>query len=126
MSEDVLEEFGHSEVEVTTTKDLGDAAEMKAFVQPLFAQPDAKKACGDKPVSPKRAKLLQQIKNVKDEKKFKAFTPESEQNLVAELQLLRTLNFEDKWHKVNDSWVTALLPTGCLIHLKMRTHTPTS
>ena len=67
-----------------------------------------------------RNALLKNMQRIKDEKKFTAFTPESEQALVAELQLMRTMHEHNLWHRVNDAWVTGLLPKGGLIHIKSK------
>jgi hypothetical protein len=48
----------------------------------------------------------------------KFLNPESEQKLVAELRLFRLLNKKKWWHKVNDAWLTSLLPDGGLIWVK--------
>ena len=65
-----------------------------------------------------RNAFLQTTLGVKDEKRFVSFNPETEQVLVAELRLLRTLKAKNLWHKASDAWVTALLPKGALIHVK--------
>ena len=48
----------------------------------------------------------------------KAFNPESEQVLVAELRLLRLLHEGNMWHRANDAWHTSLLPVGALIYVQ--------
>ena len=68
----------------------------------------------------KRNKLLGETHRVKDEKNFSAFTPESEQVLVAELRLMGYLHENNMWGRVNDAWVTGLLPVGALIHIVPR------
>lgn len=47
----------------------------------------------------------------------KAFSPESEQSLTAQLRLLRTLSENNLWHQANDAWHTSLLPVGGLIRV---------
>jgi len=50
-------------------------------------------------------------------KSGKAFNPESEQLLTAELRFLRKLHEGDLWHMAGDAWVTSLLPVGQLIRV---------
>ena len=47
----------------------------------------------------------------------KAFDPESEQLLTAELRFLRRLNEGNLWHIAGDAWVTSMLPVGQLIRV---------
>ena len=48
----------------------------------------------------------------------KAFNPESEQVLTADLRLMRTLHARNLWHRANDAWHTLLLPVGGLIRVR--------
>ena len=68
----------------------------------------------------RRNKFFKEMQRDKGEKKFTAFNPESEQNLVAELMLMRAMREQKMWHKVNDAWVAGLLPKGGLIHIKSK------
>ena len=68
----------------------------------------------------KRNEFLATTQRVKDEKRFSAFTPESEQVLVAELRLMGYLHENNMWGRVNDAWVTSLLPVGALVHILSR------
>ena len=65
----------------------------------------------------KRNTFLQTTQRIKDEKTFVAFTPESEQILVAELRLLRHLHAHNMWARASDSWITGVLPVGALVHI---------
>ena len=64
-----------------------------------------------------RNKLLQDTAKVKNKDKLTGYTPESEQVLVAELQLLRLLHTQNLWHRAGDAWHTSLLPKGARIQI---------
>ena len=96
-------------------------------MQPLFKDPsgEVKAVCEDASEAEKakleqQNKFLKDMQRIKDEKKFVGFTPESEQALVAELILMRTLHADGLWHRVNDVWVTGLLPKGALVFIKSK------
>ena len=123
---DVIGEFERAEVETFTKVNLKDDAEMKALFQdaqatsrpvPVGAKPQAKAR------AQARNALLEKTDKIRDESKFKAFTPASEQNLCAELQFLRVLHEGDLWHKANDCWVTGFLPPGGLVRIKSTNET---
>ena len=88
----------------------------------LFLDPTARVACkvGDGPsdiekVSQENEWLAKFDKITSDS--GKAFNPETEQVLTAQLRLLRTLEEKHLWHQANDAWNTALLPVGGLIRV---------
>ena len=117
----VIEEFRRNEVEATSTA-MVDRDRWKLAA--LFQDPGATRTANPAATSQekervaKRNKLLESTERVKDEKKFVAFTPASEQLLVAELRLLRHLHAHDMWARANDAWITSLLPVGGLIRIK--------
>ena len=116
----VIEEFHHKEVEAKSHVMPPPSAEMAS----LFAEPRVPMAVKSAATSQEQKRLakrnafLEKTKRVKDEKKFSAFTPESEQDLVAEMRFMRVLREGELWHKASDVWVTGLLPKGHLIHFK--------
>ena len=119
VSGSVIEEFGHKEGEARSEQMPPDE---KDLAEILFKEPPLRHAAH--PVASatartaKRTKLLQDAARIKDPKHFSYMTPESEQILVSELRLMRVLHEKDMWHRVNDAWVTGLLPKGALIHIK--------
>jgi len=119
----VIEEFRRTEVEAKST--ISDQ-EMVNKMDALFRDPGSIRKPGCAATSQeiehveKRNKFLETTQRIKDETKFSAFTPESEQVLVAELRLLRHLHEHGMWGRVNDAWVTNLLPVGALIHIVPR------
>ena len=119
----VLAEFEREEVPLESAKNTA-SSQMEEIREWFFSEPtgihevaeDANAAEVAK--AEKRVELLEATNKVLNEKDWAAFTPESEQTLVAELQFLRALDKHDLWHKATDSWVTGLLPKGALIHFK--------
>ena len=117
----VIEEFRHREIVCTTEAPPPPAEELET----LFERPHKRrKVCEELPAEEKellekRNKFLESVEAIKDESRFKAFTPESEQKLVSELQFLRILNQGNLWHMADGAWVTALLPRRQLVHFKM-------
>ena len=117
----VIAQFERPELVPHTQLNIKDDKDFK----PLFQDAQATSRPvpgGDKPRAQALARgrnaLLQETDKIRDEKKFRAFTPASEQNLCAELQFLRVLHEGNLWHKANDCWVTSFLPPGGLIHVK--------
>jgi len=120
--EDVLGEFDRAEISVDHS-DVDSGGDKPDFdVDELFADPKPRVKCkvGDgvselERVS-KENEWLAHFDKIKDDG-GKSFNPESEQKLVAEMQLMRTLHAKNLWHKANDAWVTSLLPVGGLIRI---------
>ena len=116
----VIEEFRRTEIEATST---ATAADMEQKMEALFEDPGPTRKVDPAATSQeqerveKRNKFLQTTQRIKDEKKFVAFAPESEQILVAELRLSRHLHAHNMWARANDSWITGVLPVGALIHI---------
>jgi len=119
----VIEEFRRSEIEATST--VSDRS-MVGKMEALFRDPGSTRIAGDAATSQekerveKRNGLLKTTSRIKDEKQFSAFNPESEQVLVAELRLMGYLHENNMWGRVNDAWVTSLLPVGALVHILSR------
>ena len=65
-----------------------------------------------------RNALLKATEGVRDEKNFLTFTPESEQNLVAELEFMKVLHEQDKWDSSQKAYITGFLPVGGLVRFK--------
>ena len=111
----MIEEFRRNEIESTSTA-MVDREKMR--LASLFEDPGPTRTANSAATSQElervasRNKLLESTQRVKDEKKFVAFTPASEQVLVAELRLLRHLHAHNMWARANDAWVTSLLPVG--------------
>ena len=116
----VIEEFCRNEIETTSTA-MNDR---QCNLAGVFEDPGPTRTVNPAATSQeqetvaKRNKLLESTQRVKDEKKFVAFTPASEQVLVAELRLLRHLHAHNMWAKANDAWITSFLPVGGLIRIK--------
>ena len=123
--QDVFGEFERQEVELE---------EQLAGNGDIGAKPDwnEKDLCSDpKPrVRPRLGATPAELERVAKENEWlatfdkikddggKYVNPESEQKLVAEMQLMRFLHANDIWHKAGDAWVTGLLPVGGLIRIK--------
>lgn len=125
VSSDVIEEFGHTEVRAKSMVEPAHA-DVKKLLGPLFqdARIDVKvnraaSASVQKGME-EQAQFSQETRGILDESRFKAFTPESEQVLISELQLLRLLHERDCWERVGDAWKTSLLPVGALIYVKAK------
>ena len=116
----MIEEFRRTEIEATST---ATDADVEQRMGALFEDPGPTRKVDPAATSQeqerveKRNKFLQTTQRIKDEKTFVAFTPESEQILVAELRLLRHLHAQNMWARANDSWITGVLPVGALIHI---------
>ena len=123
VSSDVIEEFGHKEVPIEAMAEPSHA-DVSKYLGPLFhdVKIDVKvnhaaSASVQKGME-EQAKFSRETRGILDESRFKAFTPESEQVLISELQLLRLLNARGCWERVGDAWKTSLLPVGALICVK--------
>jgi hypothetical protein len=116
----VIEEFGHTEVEATSTAN----PQNPKIMETLFAEPRSKREVDPAATSQEqtrvaeRNKLLEKTERVNNEKTFSAFSPAGEQHLVAELVFMRTLRAKTLWHLAGSAWVTGLLPHGGLVYLK--------
>ena len=105
----VIEEFRRNEIEATSTA-MVDRERRR--LESLFEDPGPTRTANlaatsqEEEIVAKRNKLLESTQRVKDEKKFVAFTPASEQFLVAELWLLRLLHAHNVWARANDAWIT--------------------
>ena len=117
----VIGEFERPELVPFTKLNLKTDQEVKALFEDARATsrpvPGADKPRA-KAAALARNALLEMTDKIRDESKFKAFTPASEQNLCAELQFLRVLHEGDLWGNANDCWVTAFLPPGGLVRIK--------
>jgi hypothetical protein len=121
VSAQVIEEFGHRELEPTSVtqppkRDVLNALFKDARDERRVADPSA--TSQDIAATSQKNELFDSIRRVKNEKEFVAFTPETEQLLCAELIFMRTLHEHDWWHKVGDAWVTGLLPKRQLVNFK--------
>ena len=122
-SHGVIGEFAREEMSVTSDVRPDDYKNRlkTLFVDPCEATPVPTNATeAQLKDADRRNKFLQEMQRVKDEKKFTASTPESEQTLVAEPMLMRVMSEHAMWHRVNDAWVSGLLPKGGLIHVKSK------
>eukprot|EP00959_Pyramimonas_sp_CCMP1952_P246042 5142344-Pyramimonas_sp.AAC.1 len=98
----VIGEFDREEV-TPSTKLKGDARRL----QPLFGDPKDTPREVPEGALAARNKLLEDAAKVKDEEAFTAFTPASEQMLLAaELMFLRDLHARDLRHKAGGAWIT--------------------
>ena len=116
-TKEIFGEFERTEIELD-----GQGCELEEDfeLEELFQEPKDRIRCGENASD-------EEVKNIEEKntwlKKFdgilndsgKAFNPESEQVLVAELRLLRFLHEHNCWNKANDAWLTSLLPVGALI-----------
>ena len=115
----VLGEFGREEVE----SDKGLTPSERSWdTSDLFEDPKPQIEPGSDP-----AKSEQEVEEENEWlKKFdailresgKAVNPETEQQLTADLRLMRTLHEGKLWHRANDAWHTSLLPVGGLIRVR--------
>ena len=116
----VIEEFRRTDIDATST--ISDRT-MVDNMEALFREPgsirkaDPAATSQEQQAVEKRNEFLATTARVKDEKKFSAFTPESEQVLVAELRLMGYLHENNMWGRVNDAWVTSLLPVVAIVHI---------
>ena len=119
----VIEEFRRKDVNATST--ISDRT-MAENMEALFREPGSIRNAAPAATSQemeaveKRNTSLATTTRVKDGKQFSAFTPESEQVLTAELRLMGYLHENNMWGRVNDAWVTSLLPVGALVHIVPR------
>lgn len=117
---EVLGEFERQEI--SNLEGAVAESERDFDMQELFLDPTARVTCklGDGPAEiekiAKENEWLAKFDKIAGES-GKAFTPESEQILTAQLRLLRTLKENNLWHQANDAWNTALLPVGGLIRV---------
>ena len=116
----IEKEFEHDGVETASSATPPPREEwQKVFAEPLLQRKASEHATAEEIAEAKtRNDFLTSVAGLKDETKFKAFTPDSEFNLVAEMRLLRHLHTHDCWAKVGDAWRTGLLPKGCLVKFK--------
>ena len=63
-------------------------------------------------------KWLADISNVATDESFVGYTPASEQELAAEVQLMRVLFTTSEWHEVDNVWQAGLLPEGQVVRRK--------
>ena len=119
----VIEEFRRTEIAATSTI---SSRTMVDNMEALFREPGSIRNAAPAATSQemeaveKRNTSLATTTRVKDGKQFSAFTPESEQVLTAELRLMGYLHENTMWGRVNDAWVTSLLPVGALVHIVPR------
>ena len=113
----VLGEFDRDEINVD---DSALTREANISCDHLFLEPSNRVECGEQASKEEYEKVMEENKwleefdgILKDE--GKAFNPESEQLMTAELRLLRTLHENNLWHRANDAWQTHLLPVGSLV-----------
>ena len=60
-------------------------------------------------------KSLADIANVATDESFVGYTPVSEQELAAEVQLMGVLFRTGEWHEVDNAWQAGLLPEGQVV-----------
>ena len=118
-SSGVIEEFERDEI----TDDEEEATvENQIELDALYEQPANRVTCGveasaeEQKEADKENKWLAQFDRISRDE-GKAFNPETQQLLTAELRLLRLLHEKNLWHKANDAWLTSLLPVGSLIEV---------
>ena len=116
----LIEEFGRREPEALSHA----PAPTKAQMDTLFAEPPTKCTvdCGGTPeeiaAQSQMQKWLQDIANVATDESFVGYTPASEQELGAEVQLMRVLFRTGEWHEVDNAWQAGLLPEGQVVRRK--------
>ena len=102
----MIEEFRRNEIETTSTA-MVDREQWR--LEGLFEDPGPTRTANpaatsqEEDIVAKRNKLLESTQRVNYEKKFVAFTPQSEQLLMAELRLLRHPHAHNMWTRVNDA-----------------------
>ena len=130
MNSEVISEFEHPEIVAKSLENIdGDKAQncllplfddVRLHVPPVDFEAishDAAKRHADE------VAFHESTKAIHDEKRFRAFTPESEQVLAAELQLMRQLHIDtltsgvNSWPNVQHAWKSNLIPVGSLIHV---------
>jgi hypothetical protein len=118
--EHVLGEFEREEI--STMDGLTDGSKQDFDIDALFLDPKARVKCkvGDGPPELEKVERenewLAKFDKITEDS-GKAFNPETEQILTAQMRLLRELSEENLWHKANDAWNTSLLPVGALIRV---------
>ena len=116
----LIEEFGRREPETLSHA----PAPTKAQIDTLFAEPLTKCTVdsGGTPdgiaAQSQMQKWLEDIANVATDESFVGYTPASEQELAAEVQLMRVLFRTGEWHEVDNAWQAGLLPEGQLVRRK--------
>ena len=131
MNSEVISEFQRPEIVAKSVENIdGDRAQH--LLQPLFDDVRLHvPPVNDEAISHDEAKrhanevaFHASTQAIHDEKRFRAFTPESEQVLTAELQLMKQLHIDtlisgvNRWPMVEHAWISNLLPVGSLIHVK--------
>ena len=96
----------------------------KAQMDTLFAEP-LTKCTVDSDGTPEEIaaqsqmqKWLEDIAKVATDESFVGYTPASEQELGAEVQLMRVLFTTGEWHEVDNAWQAGLLPEGQVVRRK--------
>ena len=120
-AQEVLGEFGREEV--STEEGHCEASGDQCDLDELFQDPKGrvrnKAGASDAEIAAvsQQNEFLEKFDRILEDS-GKAFNPETEQVLTAELRLLRTLHEGAIWHLANDAWRTALLPVGGLIYVR--------
>ena len=131
MNSEVILEFQHPEIVAKSVENI-DGDKAQDLLLPLFDDVHLQVPPVDfEAISHDEAKrhadevaFHASTQAIHDEKRFRAFTPESEQVLTAELQLMKQLHIDtlisgvNRWPMVEHAWKSNLLPVGSLIHVK--------
>ena len=131
MNSEVISEFQRPEIHPTSLQSI-DGDKARNLLQPLFEDVHLQVPPVDsEAISHDEAKrhadkvaFYASTQAIHDERRFRAFTPESEQVLTAELHLMRQLHIdtliagENLWPNVQHAWKSSFLPAGSLIRAK--------
>ncbi len=118
----LLEEFGREDIETTSSQPAPPREQLDAIfadASQRLPQVDDAAPSQQREVAEKQAEWHRLINGVKDKHRFTGFTPKSEQELHAEVALLRDLYTRGAWHEVDNAWKAALLPVGALVRRKI-------
>ena len=116
----LIDEFGRREPEALSHA----PAPTKSQMDTLFAEPPTKCTvdCSGTPegiaAQSQMQKWFADIANVATDESFVGYTPASEQELGAEVQLMRVLFRTGEWHEVDNAWQAGLLPEGQVVRRK--------
>jgi len=113
----LIEEFGRREPEALSHAPCPETGKLKA----LFAEPptrygvDLDGTPAEIAAQSQLNKWQEDIQAVAHDETFTGFTPATEQQLHAEVQLTRVLFTTGEWHQVDNAWQVGLLPEAHVV-----------